>query len=267
MLICHVYLATGKKLSYPFYFPQKFQDTKHFESETFRVLPIVSHTARPSGSGPVREHGTKELPSMCARVFTLRAHSGCALNLLILFERVDKTAVELFIVRGTSEDRVLTSLRTNNRGTEIIKSCAFRSFIWTFLARDPSPRRILSLTSHTFFSLSLVLLFYDLAYVPITAYFRAFKKQDRDSLIWQSDCLQIIKLVKTKKNWTDWFPRIMKSTIKQWVHRGRSPQAISRVLDTRKTWFNEHYVVMCRYGFVQYLKSKKEEEKRNIHLW
>lgn len=161
--------------------------TKSFETETFRVCPS-------SLTLPVRQVSdqyasvTKELPSMCARVFALRAHSGCASNLLILFERVDKTAVELFIVRGTSENGVLTSSKANNRGAGIIARLAL--FVPSSeLSSHQIFHRVasslfLSLSSHTFFSPSLVSFLYDLARVSITAYFlRAFEKRDGDSLI------------------------------------------------------------------------------------
>lgn len=102
---------------------------------------------------------TKKSSSMCALVFTLRAHSGCASNLL--FERVDKPAVELFIVRGTAY-----SPRANNRSTGIIASRFSLRLILSF-APDLSSSRSLFISS-PFTHLR--------ARVSITASFRVFRK-------------------------------------------------------------------------------------------
>lgn len=57
-----------------------------------------------------RERATKEF-SMSMRVFVLRTHFGS--KLLILFKRVDKTAVELFIVLGIRENSIHVSTKAN----------------------------------------------------------------------------------------------------------------------------------------------------------
>lgn len=98
---------------------------------------------------------------MYARVFTLRVHSDCTSNLLILFERVDKTAVELFIVRGTSENDVLASLTANNCCTGRLSSRAF--YPSSELSSHCIFHRVaffLSLLTHS----SIVSFFYDLAH-------------------------------------------------------------------------------------------------------
>jgi len=89
-----------------------------------------------------------------SRVFTLRARSGCASNLLTLFERVDKAAVELFIVHGTNGDGVLTA---NSRAAS--RDYRVRAFFTppadTFpVAGSPFPRFSLLPFRHfpTFFS-------------------------------------------------------------------------------------------------------------------
>jgi len=149
---------------------------------------------------------------MCARVFTLRVHSDCTSNLL--FERVDKTAVELFIVRGTSENDVLASLTANNCCTGRLSSRTF--YPSSKLSSYCVFHRVaffLSLLIHS----SIVSFFYDLAHADNSIF--PCLQETRPRLAYlrvrQSDCLKIINPVETKKNRTDWFPRITKSMTRQ----------------------------------------------------
>jgi len=64
---------------------------------------------QPRRRGQVSKQCARNFHRRVSRVFTLRACSGCASNLLTLFERVDKAAVELFIVHGTNGNGVLTA--------------------------------------------------------------------------------------------------------------------------------------------------------------
>lgn len=147
-------------------------------------------------------------------MFTLRTHASCASNLLILFERVDKAAVELFIVHKR-ERRTREGKQSQHRD--------YRVALFSPLHLDglSSSRISFSLAiSFLIFHLSSSRSFYILLQSracndnislagledtrPRVAYLR-----ER-----QSDCLKIVKPDR-EKNRTGWFPRITKSLSKQ----------------------------------------------------
>lgn len=159
---------------------------------------------------------TKKSSSMCALVFTLRAHSGCAPNLL--FERVDK-AVELFIVRGTAY-----SPRANNRSTGIIAS---RFSLILSLAPDLSSSRSLFISSPY-----LSPLLY--ARVPIKTFFRVFRK-----LAYLRMTVRLFENRKIRKSQEKLNGLVSANyegelLLRQWVYRGRLPPMISLL----QIWFS-----------------------------
>lgn len=118
--------------------------------------PSLSHLVALPGTGsePVHSRGISvEVRACVYPADTLRLRLS---NLLILFERVDKAAVELFIVRGTSENAVLRLVRrANNRSTGIIES-SFLPFPSSWIlssSRIFLPRSSSSSSSHPFYIL------------------------------------------------------------------------------------------------------------------
>lgn len=126
-----------------------------------------------------RVASSEQLPSACARVFA--PCSGCASNLLVLFERADKTAGQLFIVRRNERERQTAAglsrvarfvPSSELSSCQIFHPAFFLPLLTRTLPRFISPRRTLADNG------------------------RASRKQD--SLIWQPDCLQIIKPAEKK---------------------------------------------------------------------
>jgi len=191
---------------------------------TFRTRNIRNPSAVPNiaaycqGQIPDQcSNMTKKSSSMCALVFTLRAHSGCASNLLMLFERVDKAAVKLFIVRGTAY-----SPRANNRSTGIIASRFSLRLILSFAPNLSSSRSL-------FISSPCILFF--CARVSITAFFRVFRK-----LAYLRMTIRLFENRKIRKSQEKLNGLVSANyegellSTRQRVYRGRSPPTISLIL-------------------------------------
>lgn len=242
-----VYFRCGKKKLFYFIFREGLK-TCVLRPEISRVCPL-SHQrgsfATGSGARPRNSHRCVRACLPCGH--TLTAPPTCS---YYLNESIKPPSNYLsYTERAYGNERCSPRRgQTESRYRGIIRSRAFcpSSELSTRRNLSPRPSRSFSHFSHTFFShFSPFIPPFDLARAaPITAYFRAFEKRDRDSLI--CDCLKIIKPVKKKPRKIEriGFHELRNPQLGEWVHRGRSPRTISRVLNMWKKWFNENHAVM-----------------------